>query len=203
MHDESYLDVIEYWFGPLDSSGFADRGKIKMWFMGGKKLDDEIKQKFGALVEQAVSGGLAQWELKPISLLALIILLDQFPRNVYRGSAKAFAGDDRACRLAIGAINKGWDDLLGNASCAFFYMPLEHSEDITIQQLSVERFQRRHNELAISDQRLFENFVSSAVEHCNIIERFGRFPHRNDVMGRSSTTAELTYLTGDAPRFGQ
>jgi uncharacterized protein (DUF924 family) len=203
MHDEGYLEVIEYWFGPLDSSGFADRGKIKMWFMGGKKLDDEIKQKFGALVEQAVSGGLAQWELKPTSLLALIILLDQFTRNVYRGSAKAFAGDDRACSLAIDAINQGWDDLLGSSYCTFLYMPLEHSEDIKTQRRSVERFQRRHNQLSIEGRRRLENFSSSAVEHCNIIERFGRFPHRNDVMGRSSTKAELAYLNGDAPRFGQ
>jgi uncharacterized protein (DUF924 family) len=203
MHDEGYQDVIEYWFGPLDSSGFADSKRIKMWFMAGKKLDDEIKQKFGALVEQAVSGGLAKWELKPTSLLALIILLDQFTRNVYRGSAKAFAGDDRACRLAIDAINKGWDDLLGNSYCAFFYMPLEHSEDIKIQQCSVERFQRRYDQLSIESQRRFKSFCNSAVEHCNIIEQFGRFPHRNDVMGRSSTTTELTYLTGDAPRFGQ
>ena len=88
MHYEGYQDVIEYWFGPLDSSSFADHARIKMWFMGGKKLDDEIKQKFGTLVEQAVSGGLAKWELKPTSLLALIIILDQFTRNVYRGVIK-------------------------------------------------------------------------------------------------------------------
>jgi uncharacterized protein (DUF924 family) len=203
MRNEDYLEVIDYWFGPLDSSGFAGRGKIKMWFMGGKQLDDEIKQKFGPLVERAVSGDLGQWGLKPISLLALVILLDQFTRNIYRGSASAFAGDDSACRLAIDAINQGWDDLLGSSYCAFLYMPLEHSEDIKIQWRSVERFQRRHDQLSIEGRRRFENFSSSAVEHCNIIERFGRFPHRNDVMGRNSTKAELAYLNGNAPRFGQ
>ena len=112
-------------------------------------------------------------------------------------------GDDRACRLSIDAINKGWDDLLGNSYCTFLYMPLEHSEDLAMQQCSVERFQRRHNQLSTESQRRFESFCNSAVEHCNIIERFRRFPHRNNIIGRVSTAAELTYLNDDAPRFGQ
>jgi uncharacterized protein (DUF924 family) len=203
MDNEKYLAIINYWFGALDSNGFASQEQLKLWFMGGASADIEIKEKFGEEVELALAGGLTQWEQSPVSLLALVILLDQFTRNVYRGSAKAFAGDSRACHLVAQAISKNWDDVLGPSYCAFLYMPLEHSEDIALQRLSVDKFRSRYQKLADAVKPRFESFVDSAVEHCEIIEKFGRFPHRNQVMNRCSSAAEIAYLDADAPRFGQ
>ncbi len=203
LKQQDHQDILSYWFGEIDDSGFAHHNKVKMWFMGGISFDADITTKYGELVAEALAGGLREWEAAPLSRLALIILLDQFTRNVYRGSSQAFAGDARACALAQDAIAKGWDEELNHSYCAFLYMPLEHSEDIARQELSVTMFSKRAESMSAENKLRFESFANSALVHRDIIQQFGRFPHRNEVLGREFTAAEVDYLQHGGQRFGQ
>lgn len=199
----SYQEVLAFWFGrlPLVPEDLGDR--LKLWFGFDSATDALIRERFGALVEEALDGSLVDWEQEALSRLALIIVLDQFTRNIYRGRAGAFAGDERALALALDAIDRGMDREVGLLERSFYYMPLQHSEDLPAQELSV----RVTEELDAECLAAFENFsveqASYARDHRDIIARFGRFPHRNKALGRESTEAELAYLAGDAPTYGQ
>ena len=199
----SYLDVIEFWLGNegLRPEHMGEREQF--WFGADPSIDALIKERFGVLVETVVAGGCTDWESQSMSRLALIIVLDQFPRNIHRGRAGAFAGDARAERLALDAIERGMDREVGLIERGFFYLPLQHSEDLATQDRSVEVSQRQDAERAAA----FENFegksLNYAREHRDVVARFGRFPHRNKALGRRSTEEELAYLTGGAPDYGQ
>ncbi len=174
----------------------------KRWFAGGAELDSDIRRRFAAAVALAQAGELADWESEPSSRLALVLLLDQFARNIFRGKAKAFAGDPRAQRLVSSGLARGADLSLPWLGRMFFYMPLMHAEDLPLQEEGV----RRYSSLAAAaPQELHDTLQSSlasARQHRDIIARLGRFPHRNSALGRTSTALEFEFLkTG--PRFGQ
>lgn len=181
---ESEIDaVLDFWFGP------EPHEKRDIWFERNDAFDAEMRQRFGALHGRAESGACDAWAETPKGALALVLMLDQFSRNLYRGDARAFASDPKALALADAAIAKGWDKSFSAVEQLFFYLPHEHSEDIAVQRRSVELSAQ------VSGWDL-----SYAEAHLKLIERFGRFPHRNAVLGRENTPEEEAYLS--QPREG-
>jgi len=174
----------------------------KRWFTGGAELDSDIRRRFGAAVALAQAGDLIEWESEPSSRLALVLLLDQFPRNIFRGKAQAFAGDERAQKLVAEALAQGLDEQLPWVGRMFLYMPLMHAEDLALQEEGVRRF----GELAAAvpdDLRVaLTSSLRFAEQHRDIIARLGRFPHRNNALGRTNTALEFDFLK-NGPRFGQ
>ncbi len=182
--------------------GWPSQDMGKRWFTGGPELDAQIRQTFGEQVTLALKGGLADWEAEPLSRLALVILLDQFPRNIHRGKARAFAGDARAQQLTTDALARGVDAQLPWVGRVFLYMPLMHAEDLALQEEGVRRF----TALAAAVPEVLRPQVQSsldfAVQHRDIIARLGRFPYRNNALGRTNTALEFEFLK-NGPRFGQ
>jgi uncharacterized protein (DUF924 family) len=172
--------------------GLAARCR-KKWFSGGAAVDDEIRARFTPLLEAANSGLLESWEGHPRSALALIILLDQFSRTIHRGTAQAFAGDPMALRVSLHFISNGWDKHLSDHEKMFVYLPLEHSEADDMMRLSLKK------NAEVTGLPMLLKF---AGDHADILKRFGRYPHRNEVLGRKSTPEEIEYLK-DAERYGQ
>lgn len=195
-------DVLDFWLGDGLERGWCSDKRDELWFGGGAELDARIRQRFGALVEQALDGGLVDWEARIDTRLALVLLLDQFTRNVYRGQARAFAGDARAQQLSLQAHASGMDAEFATVGMVFLSMPLMHAEDPALQAESVLRFQRLLDTCAPELRETLERNLEFARLHRDIVARFGRFPYRNAVLGRASTPAEETFLK-DGPRFGQ
>ena len=193
--------VLDYWFTEYASGNLAEK-QDKRWFMGGDQVDLEIGQRFGHRVELALAGGFKDWESEPESRLALIILLDQFTRNIFRGTTRAFSGDSRAVKLARSGQTSVIFDDLPLIQQVFALMPLEHSELLSDQILCVQGMGRLLELAPDEDKPRFQSFVNYALEHKEIIERFGRFPHRNAVMSRVSTKNERRFL-GRAKTYGQ
>ena len=175
--DSSRIDeVLAFWFEELTPDD---------WFGGGDEVDDRIRERFLALHEALRDGVPESWRATARGMLAAVIALDQFPRNMYRGAREAFAADPTALALATEGIELGLDRELSNDERKFFYLPFEHSEDPAVQARSVELF------AALED----EDTLGYALRHKEIIDRFGRFPHRNEALGRESTPEELEFLT--------
>jgi uncharacterized protein (DUF924 family) len=194
--------ILDFWFGDGLQLGWPSDDRNALWFRGGPALDADITQRFGPLVLSAVQGGLTEWEADPLQRLALIVLLDQFTRNVFRGQAQAFAGDARAQTLSLATLALGQDSALPTVANMFVLMPLMHAEHRLLQAACEQRFralQARSD--AATAQRLQGN-VDAAVQHRAIVDQFGRFPHRNATLGRASTAEETAFLT-HGPRFGQ
>jgi uncharacterized protein (DUF924 family) len=201
-------EVLDFWFADATKSAAALEARMRFWFGMDtaaeiRAQDDLIRSRFADLVDQAFRGRLDWWAASPQGRLALILVLDQFPRNIHRGTARAFAGDAAALALALEGIKSGADRLLDACERVFFCMPLQHAESLAMQEKAVEAFGSLVRE-ADDEQRAFvESCVPYAVVHRDIIRRFGRFPHRNAILGRDSTPAERAYLAADAPDFGQ
>ena len=189
-------EILGYWFGELKESEAPSSDYYKIWFEKGIEIDEYIKNKFEEDLKCAIEGKLKNWEDKPRGTLALIILLDQFSRNIYRGTANAFAQDSLALEICLRGIEKGFDKMLHPVERLFFYMPLEHSEDLEIQKKSVEYFfmMGKLYPTPPSLASMASVFRKYAEMHYVIIERFGRFPHRNEVLGRESTPEEIEFL---------
>ncbi len=196
-------DILEYWFSNALSSPDAYMERFKFWYSVSEETDNEIKEKFSDTLQVAGLGGMDDWKAEPRSLLALTIVLDQFPRNIHRGTAMCFAYDDRALACCMQAIESGMDKDLHPGERQFLYLPLQHSEDPEVQELSVKTYEGLVEECSDSD---FGEMLSSgagyAHKHRDIIAQFGRYPHRNDAVGRESTPEEIEYLK-TAERFGQ
>ena len=195
-------DVLDFWLGDGVTSGWPGEDFGPRWFGGDAALDREIGQRFGALVRQACNGGLIEWEAAPLPRLALVIVLDQFTRNVFRGTADAFSGDARAQALVLRALDERGDAQLPWVGRVFFYMPLMHAEDLALQRRCVECFEALRRDVPPALQREIDGNLRFARSHLEIIERFGRFPYRNAALGRESSAAELAFLQ-DGPRYGQ
>lgn len=201
--------VLDFWFGarPLTSKRMDER--MRFWFGGratrdlGALRDEEITGRFKPMVQRARKGKLDAWAHSPRRRLALILLLDQFPRNIYRGTAKAFSCDARAEALALEGVQIGADATLDAVERMFFYMPLQHSEQLAVQEESVTAFRRLTAEAPAQLQRQFKIALGYAELHRDIVKRYGRFPHRNVALGRSSTPEEMSYMRNSAERFGQ
>ena len=193
--------LLEFWFGTL-SNGFADDAHRRRWFSGGAVFDDACRARFSDLTRLAAESGLDSWLNEPRGTLAYVLLCDQLPRNIYRGEARAFALDARALQAARRGVESGVDQQLELDERGFFYLPFEHSESMVDQHTSVGLFTDLRDQTAPGFRHLTGGYLPHAHEHRDIIRRFGRFPHRNAVLGRTSTSAELAYLKqGNA--FGQ
>lgn len=182
--------ILDFWFLPLSDPGYGS--KRELWWNSTPELDAEITRRFGPLVERAIAGELDHWRKSPDGALALTLLCDQFTRNVFRRTARAFAGDAKARETARHALANGFPSVYPADMRLFFFMPFQHSEDLGDQDFCCTLFATLGN----PDNDKY------AIEHRDIVARFGRFPHRNDVLGRNSTAEELEYLK-TAKRFGQ
>jgi uncharacterized protein (DUF924 family) len=195
-------EILDFWFGDGLVLGWPSDDRSGLWFHGGQDLDAQIRERFGPLVQQALGGGLTDWETTPATRLALVILLDQFTRNVHRGHARAFAGDGRAQRLVLQSLALEQDTELPTVGRVFFYMPLMHAESPTLQDECVIKFEALWRQSPPALQARLDGNLKAAREHADIVARFGRFPHRNAVLGRTCTAEEETFLQ-NGPRFGQ
>lgn len=195
--------IHAYWFG--DTSDWVEVAKRNnaRWFRNGSDLDGEIRERFGDAVAQARAGALAHWLQKPETLLALVLLLDQFPRHIFRGTANAFASDEQALAACRQGIDRGLDRCMSHVERGFFYLPLQHAEDLVAQRLSVELLGQCACEAPESLVDVMSETLRYGEVHRDIVERFGRFPHRNQILGRKSTAQEQAYLDGGGQRFGQ
>ena len=201
-HAPSPQDVLDFWFGDGLAQDWPSDDRNALWFGGGAGQDALIRERFGALVDEALDGGLVDWEQRVHERLALVLLLDQFTRNVYRGQPRAFAGDGRAQRLVMHTLARGQNEELPRVARVFLYMPLMHAESPALQDECVLRFQTLHRTSPPELQATLAGNLRFAEQHSDIVQRFGRFPHRNAALGRVSTPEETTFLT-DGPRFGQ
>lgn len=194
--------VLDFWFGELDANGLAEADRRKRWFAG-KATDEAIANQFGSLVERALNRELDEWAADTHSLVALVTLLDQFPRNIYRSSERAFSGDARACQFVNAAIAAGTDRLMPMCQRAMFYMPLEHAEDLTAQNLCVVLLEGMLRDAVDPCHDYLQGCVQWARQHRDIVAQFGRFPHRNQVLARESSAAEAAWMAAGGQSFGQ
>jgi uncharacterized protein (DUF924 family) len=187
-------DVLDFWFG---APGSAEYGRPRAgWFRKDDRFDEEIRSRFGETITQAVAGGLRDWDAEPQGMLARLIVLDQFTRNARRGTPGAFEGDTLALAAARTLVDSGAHGELIPAQRAFAYMPFEHAEEPRAQEQAVELF----TELA-REHEGFADMLDYAHRHRGVIARFGRFPHRNPILGRASTLEEAEYLSQPGSGF--
>lgn len=180
--------ILSFWFGELRDNKDYYTERSLIWFGAGPQFDQEIRDHFASDYQAAAERKLMQWQDTPRGGLALIIVLDQFPRNMFRGKPQAFATDPLAREVAMHLIQTGFDQQLLPVERSFVYMPFQHSEDLEDQRRSVALFRQ------LAQEREYVDSVSYAIRHLEIIERFGRFPHRNAILGRPSTPEEVEFL---------
>lgn len=197
-----HQDVLNFWFGDGLAHDWPTDNRSALWFGGGAEQDALVRERFGALVEQALGGELVNWEQQLLERLALVLLLDQFTRNVHRGQPRAFAGDGRAQRLVLQTLALGQHEDLPRVARVFLYMPLMHAESLALQDECVLRFDTLVKHSPPELQATLAGNLRFAEQHRDIVQRFGRFPHRNAALGRANTPEENAFLT-DGPRFGQ
>lgn len=209
MTDFRAQDVLDFWFGPDPVGADELPQRLRMWFGGDdppevrRQRDGEIARRFGAHVEAAAAGELDHWASSPHRLLALILLLDQFPRQIWRGKARAFAQDRKAASLVQAGLATGADAALAPIQRVFFYLPLQHAEDLAMQEESLSAYARLAAEAPAEQRDLFEDIGNFARSHHDVIARFGRFPHRNPVLGRRTTAEETAWLRGETPAWSK
>lgn len=187
--------ILDFWFGP--GAGPSSDFYVKRWFTQDADFDVAIRRRFGKAMEAALQGGLRAWESTARGRLALILLLDQFTRNLGRQTAAAFAGDERAQRLAREMVEQQVDQALTADQRIFVYLPFEHGESAEWQNLSLKMY----GQLAQQAGEKYRNYLAYAEKHAVIIERFGRYPHRNEALGRESTAEERKFLEGPDSTF--
>jgi uncharacterized protein (DUF924 family) len=188
-------EILSFWFGPSLDSEEALGQRARIWFRGGPEIDREIRDRFGADLDRARNGELASWADTPRGRLALIILLDQFSRTVYRGTAQAFAQDAAALKLAVEGFDREMDAPLAPYEQMFFNLPLMHSEDLALQERGVRYCETWLKKFPASQQQGFRQIaLAQARLHRDVIARFGRFPTRNEVLERASTPEEKAHI---------
>lgn len=191
--DPRIASVLDFWFG---APGTPQHGRTRPeWFGKDPAFDEEIRRRFGDTVAVALAGGLGEWCIDARGALARVILLDQFTRNMFRDTPRAFAGDERALATAEDAVARGLDRELDGHGRWFLYMPFEHSESDAVQRRSLELF------TALARDTGDPSPLEWARKHADVIFRFGRYPHRNDILGRASTPEEVAFLAGPNSRF--
>jgi uncharacterized protein (DUF924 family) len=190
-HD--FAEVLDFWLGAADS---PERGRARSaWFRKSLAFDELIRDRFLRAWEAAVGGKLDHWNATPLAALALVVVLDQFPRNMFRGTARAFASDALALTAAKAALENGFDGPLRILERQFFYLPFEHAEDIAEQRRSLDLFAR------LQADSEGESWMDYPRRHHDIVARFGRFPHRNALLGRISTPQEVAFLAQPGSSF--
>jgi len=187
-------DVLELWFGKPATTTEEYGKKIRRWFMGGPALDAELRERFGSLVERAIAGELDAWATTPRGRLALIVVLDQFTRSIFRDTPRMYAGDAKAQALALDGLDRGFDEQLGFEERQFLGMPLAHAEDLALQERSVTEMNELVADAADFHKPLIAMGVEQSRKYRDLIAKFGRFPHRNKLLGRTNTPEEEAFL---------
>ena len=204
MYDQAIADeILTYWFGDTVRDTSKVPARMGFWFGADPERDAEMRERWGELVTAASEGKLDFWTRTPRGRLAVLILLDQMRRNIYRGTAEAFGRDGRARYLMRDGVSRMMDLKLSPIERVFFYMPLQHAESLDDQELAVDRFLQVEREVASRYRATFAGFRKYAQKHRDIIARFGRFPHRNAILGRRDTAEEAAWLAGGGEHFGQ
>ena len=193
MSVRGWAEVLEFWFGAPDSPEFGRNRKC--WFEKSTDFDALVRDRFLEICESAAGGKLDAWTERPLAVLALIVTLDQFPRNMFRGTPRAFATDPLALAVARGMIARGFDAALLPVQRSFVYLPFEHAEDLDAQREALRLFER------LACDASSASAMTYAMLHYAIIKRFGRFPHRNAILGRESTPDELEFLSRPGASF--
>lgn len=187
--NERYRGVLKFWFGEDVKNKPFD--KQKNWWIKEGSFDALIREKFEKTYDQARSGLLNEWQSQPEKCLALVIVLDQFSRNLFRESPKAFEQDEKAQQICLKALTQKFDEALVPVEAGFLYMPLMHAESQDMQKLCIQKFAKLYED---TGEAIFKGNLDFAIKHAEIIDRFGRFPHRNQVLGRKSTQEEVEFL---------
>jgi uncharacterized protein (DUF924 family) len=195
--------ILSFWFKEQALSAPQIDRRMDIWFGEDPVFDREIEEAFADDVERASEGKLDHWAADPHGRLALIILIDQFRRNIYRNSAEAFSKDRLALKLCVEGAMEKKDKSLTPIQRVFFYMPLQHAESAKVQAKAVELYNRLAESVSPTYQETFLTVAQFAELHKDIIDQFGRFPHRNKLLGRENTSEEDEYLASDSPDFGQ
>jgi uncharacterized protein (DUF924 family) len=195
--------ILSYWFGLARTEPSAVPQQYSLWFDDSPKTDAELHRRFAREYDMAVVGKRRAWEETARGRLALIILLDQFSRNFFRGRPEAFAHDGTAQRLCLEGMAQELDLQLSPMERGFFYMPLQHAEQVHLQERSVGAYTRLADDVGPEWKPHIENMLEFALEHRDVIRRFSRFPHRNPILGRPSTAEEQAYMRSGASSYGQ
>jgi uncharacterized protein (DUF924 family) len=204
VKEQRAQEVLDFWFGPNPLAPANLPSRLHLWFGNEDdadiiaERDIAITSRFGSLVEAAAVGELDRWSGSPHRLLALILLLDQFPRHAYRGRALAYSRDRKAMMLVLDGMQTGADAALTPIQRLFFYLPLQHAESLEMQEESMAAYRRLVADAPEANRQFFENVLRFAEEHRQVIARFGRFPHRNGPLSRRSTPEEEQYLASGA-----
>ncbi|WP_425913929.1 DUF924 family protein [Pseudomonas sp. GWSMS-1] len=198
--------LLDWWFGAAGSGPDATAAEVAasrtaLWFAKQDRQDELAREQFGGLVEQALAGQLHDWLGEPAGWLATLLLLDQLPRMIFRDTPRAFAGDALARASALRGLAQGWDQQLPPIQRVFVYLVLEHAEDLALQNQAVRLFQALTQEATAAEHELFAGYLDYAERHQRVIARFGRFPHRNQILGRSSSAEESAFLLEPGSRF--
>lgn len=193
-------EILSFWFGEL--SGPYDLGpNRKMWWKKDPELDEEIRSRFGEHVERAIAGDYDDWIDDPRGALALVILLDQFTRNMFRGSPKTWEHDGKAQEISLAAVDRGHLSQLRTVECQFLLMPFIHSEDVAMHTRGLALVEEQLEKVDDAHREPFEMWHKSAIQHADIVRRFGRYPHRNEILGRESTEEEKAFLKEPGSSF--
>jgi len=191
-------NILDFWFGPPTDPDYGHYRQA--WFIKDRAFDERIRQRFYSDYEKAAAGNYDHWKTTPTEAVALLLLLDQFPRNLFRGDSRSFATDSQALAIAQHLVNTGADKTLIAAQRFFIYVPFEHSENTGHQQQCVALMEGLIHDVPDLDKGL-KGGLDYAIRHRDVIERFGRFPHRNEILGRQSTPAEVAFLQEPGSRF--
>jgi len=195
--------ILSFWFKEQELTAPQIDRRMDKWFSEDPVFDHEIEKEFSDDISAASAGTLDHWASDPHGRLALIILIDQFRRNIYRNTAKAFSKDRLALKLCVEGAMEKKDRSLTPIQRVFFYMPLQHAESRKVQAKSVELYNRLAEAVSPTYRETFLTVAQFAELHKDIVDQYGRFPHRNELLNRENTAEEAEYLAGDSPDFGQ
>ena len=194
-------NVLDFWFGPAGSAAEIVGRKRKLWFGKSAANDQAVTEQFAHTLIAATAGQLEHWADTPRGRLALLIVFDQFPHHIHRNHPRAFATDPQALALSLAALKAGDEQHLTPIERVFLYLPLEHAESNAMQEWSVSLYEKLALEAAIEERALFDDFLKYARQHRDVVARYGRFPHRNAILGRPSSDDELAFLKQPGSRF--
>ena len=193
--------VLDFWFGAPGPAADVAARQRPLWFAKSAANDRIVVERFAETLVAAGKGELDDWAATPRGRLALIVVLDQFPHHIHRGHGQSFAYDARSLALAMEMIRRGEDAHLTPLERVFIYLPLEHAESMAMQDLSVALYEKLAIEAPAAERQLFDGFLDYARKHRDVVARFGRFPHRNEMLGRTSTADEIEFLKQPGSRF--
>jgi uncharacterized protein (DUF924 family) len=203
MSTETISEINAFWLGSSLDNAEAASDRRDWWYRGGVAVDDDIRARFGGLVQQACARDLMAWQATPDGALALILLLDQFTRNLYRNTPQAYMGDECAFEIVRRAIEQKFDKALPPVSRIWLYHPFHHAEEVEDQDRGIALLNELRQEAAVEWRPYVERSIEGWTRHRDIVAQFGRFPHRNAVLGRGTTDEEAEFLNANSEAFGQ